>query len=358
MSRIEERYRFVLRLLPASYRQRWEEDMVAAFLESVASEDPDETELIADYGRPSWSEVASVVALALRLRLGNAGAPPRYLAWAQAIRLAALVWLLGNAVGASTGVGVHLWLFGKVPWLSVPADDTILQLRADRWQTALVLSGLIWVPAYLALLLADLRVAKVLVLIAVGTDAIVLTANAVRSNQFDAMSAANLVIMALQVLALAAFHRDSPPVAPRPWLVALPFGIAVEVGLAVLTRPTEPTDGLWWFDWPALYSVLIVGASIVHMGLGRFRRAPSWSHALALVAVVVLALRLVSLLDYRQLDFVEGYTAMMTLSLVEAGTLLAVGVPLALLAARALRNLPPEPANVAAWSSRSDRSLN
>jgi hypothetical protein len=35
MSRIEERYRFVLRLLPVSYRQRWEEDMVASFLESV-----------------------------------------------------------------------------------------------------------------------------------------------------------------------------------------------------------------------------------------------------------------------------------------------------------------------------------
>ena len=82
MSRLEQRYRLLLRtLLPASYRKVWEEDMVATFLESMDTDDAEAAEYLADYGRPSWSEVASVAALAIRLRLGAAGAPPRYVAW-------------------------------------------------------------------------------------------------------------------------------------------------------------------------------------------------------------------------------------------------------------------------------------
>ena len=49
--------------------------MVATFLESMASDDAEAAEYLADYGRPSWSEVASVAALAVRLRLGAADAP-------------------------------------------------------------------------------------------------------------------------------------------------------------------------------------------------------------------------------------------------------------------------------------------
>jgi hypothetical protein len=87
MSRLEQRYRLVLRvLLPAAYRKAWEEDMVATFLDSVDSDDAEAAEYVADYGRPSWSEVASVARLAARLRLGAAGAPPRYVAWGQAVR--------------------------------------------------------------------------------------------------------------------------------------------------------------------------------------------------------------------------------------------------------------------------------
>jgi hypothetical protein len=39
---LEQRYRRVLRLLPGYYRQRWEEDMVAAFLDSWTSGDPED----------------------------------------------------------------------------------------------------------------------------------------------------------------------------------------------------------------------------------------------------------------------------------------------------------------------------
>ena len=39
---LEQRYRRVLRVLPGYYRDKWEEDMVAAFLDSWMTGDPDE----------------------------------------------------------------------------------------------------------------------------------------------------------------------------------------------------------------------------------------------------------------------------------------------------------------------------
>lgn len=50
-------------MLPAYYRQEWEEDMVAAFLESMDSDDPETNEYNADHGRPSLAEIASVVCM-------------------------------------------------------------------------------------------------------------------------------------------------------------------------------------------------------------------------------------------------------------------------------------------------------
>ena len=75
---LEQRYRRVLRLLPGYYRDKWEEDMVAAFLDSWLTGDPDEDEAIhevrpAQPGRrsPAWPRLAA------RLYLGGRGAPRR-----------------------------------------------------------------------------------------------------------------------------------------------------------------------------------------------------------------------------------------------------------------------------------------
>jgi hypothetical protein len=120
---LEQRYRLVLRtLLPASYRRVWEEDMVATFLESMATENAEAAEYLADFGRPSWSEVASVAALAVRLRLGAADAPRRSGAWGEAVRLVALMGLLVHAA-ATIEAGSMLWLGGRVDWLSAPPGD-------------------------------------------------------------------------------------------------------------------------------------------------------------------------------------------------------------------------------------------
>ena len=48
---LEQRYRRVLRLLPRYYRDTWEEDMVAAFLDGWMTGDPDEDSVTMEYGR-------------------------------------------------------------------------------------------------------------------------------------------------------------------------------------------------------------------------------------------------------------------------------------------------------------------
>jgi len=46
VSVLEDRYRAVLRVLPASYRAVWEEEMVCTFLDSTRTGDPDDDEFL------------------------------------------------------------------------------------------------------------------------------------------------------------------------------------------------------------------------------------------------------------------------------------------------------------------------
>jgi hypothetical protein len=143
---------------------------------------------------------------------------------------------------------------------------------------------------------------------------------------------------------LAAFHHDAPPVPRRPWLVALGVAIAVLLGLSLLARPTTPWVLL---DWPGLYCLALVGAALAHLAgpaLRQKRRAPSWSLALALLAPAVFGLRVVSLLQYLTITPIGQRYALLVVGAVQALAVLAVGVPLARLAADMLRRLTPIPA--------------
>lgn len=51
MSRLEDRYRSVLLLLPGWYRAAWEEEMVATFLDTVATGDAEQDRYLADWER-------------------------------------------------------------------------------------------------------------------------------------------------------------------------------------------------------------------------------------------------------------------------------------------------------------------
>ena len=90
---LEQRYRRVLRLLPGYYRDKWEEDMVAAFLDSWMTGDPDEERSTMESTAPARQEIGQ------RGRPGRPavprrrGTPRRYFAWAQ-LRLALLAVVL------------------------------------------------------------------------------------------------------------------------------------------------------------------------------------------------------------------------------------------------------------------------
>ncbi len=336
MSVLETRYRRVLRVLPAAYRAEWEEEMVATFLASMATDDPDRAEYLDDYGRPSWAEVGSVLALALRLRLGGAGAPPRSVAWGQAIRLVTLMWLLGHAVLGVADQEFRLWLTGRLSWLPEPPPEW--GVVTDGWYRFQGLAGLIWVLAFVGLLLGHRRIAQVLAAVAT-VPILVATGNAVA----DLVDGAHppvlslLVILLLDVFSMVgmvAFHRDTPPPPPRPWYTALVTG--------ALVLP-------WFFavpvlDWPGLWAIAVVLMGVANLAgpaLGRGGRSPAWSHALAVAAGAMFTLRVVTLLEYLWARSPTWPPAgLVALGVVEALALAVVAVPLGVLASRALRAAP------------------
>ncbi|UQA91979.1 hypothetical protein [Streptomyces halobius] len=96
---LEARFRAVLRVLPAYYRQEREEEMVDTFLSDHEPLDEDTA-----LGRPGPREVAGVLVLAVRTRLAGPGAPARYVAYGHTARL---VGLFGVALlAASTAVSL------------------------------------------------------------------------------------------------------------------------------------------------------------------------------------------------------------------------------------------------------------
>ncbi len=174
LSPLEQRYRAWLRLLPAPYREVWQDDLVATFLDGA--EDIDEAGL-AD-AHPTWSEAGSVVALAVRLRLGAPGATPRAVALGAGLRLLALVGLLAPTILSFLYVDSVLWTSGRLPGVAVPLTDG--HLSSLDGATRLAQEALLLLP-----------------------------------------------VAAL----LAAFHRDAPPVRRTPWLAALVIGVVVEPAL-------------------------------------------------------------------------------------------------------------------------------
>jgi hypothetical protein len=347
VNRLEERYRVILRLLPAAYRRDWEDDMVAAFLDSMDSGDLDDAEYLADYGRPSLSEVASIVSLAVRLRLGGAETSPRTYAWGQAVRLATLMATLTNAVMVTAGIAVTLWLSGKITWLPTPASEWAFTPPTSIWHSAWNLAGYAWLPAYLALVFGHQRVAQAVALVAIVPPLITTVVEQTAGNApLSVAPWALRIVDVLVLIAMAAFHSGAPQVRRRPWLLALPVGVLLVPAPLFALQLSAPTLRL--LDWPGLSCAVVTAAMVVYLTV-RVARRPSgalpWTLAFNLLAAVVLALRIATLPDYHH----QGQrTALTTIASVEAVAVLAVGVPLAVLAVRALRRLPSIPARTQA----------
>lgn len=352
MSVLEERYRRVLGMLPASYRQEWEDEMVATFLASMDTDDRDEAEYRADFGRPGISEVASVAALAVKLRLGGHEAPPRSFLWGEAVRRVALVALLTNAAVITVMALRDLWVGGTIPWPPVPAllREPNYPPALDFWGRALWLCSLTSIGAYLALVFDQRQAARLLAGLALVPPVVRATVSVAESlgdgPPVEYYRLAMVIGSAVCVLALAAFHREAPPVRRGSWLLA--FGVAVAVGVlfeAVFLLQAMSRHIV--LDWMGAGCLVFIVAALVHLGnvfLGRCAPDSAWSLTLALVAVVALVQRAVSVLDYSLVDHPPGsYDALLAVASVEIALVLVVLVPLAVLTGRSLGRAPAMP---------------
>ncbi|WP_341251882.1 hypothetical protein [Euzebya pacifica] len=337
---LEARYRRLLRILPTAYRRQWEEEMVSTFLASMATDDPEEAEYLAYCGRPGWSERASVVALSVRLRLGGVDAPPQAFLWGEAVRRVALVVLLVNAVGATVMVAQQAWLAGLVPWPAVP-DHVVAAADGGRPLPLDVAEATAWMGAYASLVLGRWRTARVLAalaflpsIIGAATATVALLAGADSTPWLTvAMRWIALALMAVLLLGLAAFHEGVDRVPPRPWMLAfvvgLPATAVVQIGL--LAAPALPgpllVPSVVWSAW------LLVVVALTWTGRGS-TDVVGWTLTLAMLAVALLGMRVVSLLP--QLLSSTGGAATHPFQLVDVVVLSTVA---AVLVGRARREL-------------------
>jgi hypothetical protein len=297
---LERRYRRVLRLLPGWYRELWEEDMVAAFLDGWLTGDPEADEYISKAAGPEWAEVASVAGLAARLYLGGAGAPRRYFAWGQAIRRAVLTVMLVHATLALDVLVLTAWnrrLFG----LPAPPASLMTPSPGGAWPAVYYVVNIAWIVVFAALALGHYRAAR-----ALAALAIVPGLAALLQAQLTGIMPAPFGSWALWVLfnlvpvaAMTAFHRDAPPAAPWPWLLALPANYLLVVVPLLAIQATG--NSAWLPDFPGLCCLLVALACLAHAPRAWSRQADGsgvWSLTLTLLAAVAGAYRIITLSGY------------------------------------------------------------
>ncbi|MET7334098.1 hypothetical protein [Nonomuraea sp. NPDC005650] len=328
MSLLEQRYRSVLRLLPAFYRAEREEEMVAAFME-MYGDVPDDVN-----PRPSWGEVASVAALSVRLRLGAGRDRPRAFAWGEAVRLAALLGLAYQAVyGVLVAADVlHALSLGTTPFSGAPEPAELLMALRDLG------TALCAVVAFTAIMRARPRPAKVAALLGtiplLAHDAITLVApGPVGGGPW--METGRMLVTAAPVIALLlGFHRDvAPP--RRPWWLTLAPPAAgltmlawAEVWLALRLYESEWLAMWLDLDGTAIAALVVGSAFAVARG-----PAPSVALGLSIAGLLLLLSRLGLLID------LQG-SAIGDVTTVVATQCLLLTVVTGALAAAGLRSLP------------------
>jgi hypothetical protein len=297
---LERRYRRVLRLLPGWYRKRWEQDMIAAFLDSWLTGDPEDDEYISWAAGPSWAEVASVAGLAIRLHLGGPGTPRRY-AWGHALRRAVLAVLLVHAVLAVNVLVLLVWSRRLAGWLHVLPASLMVVSPGSVWPAVYYLVSVAWIVIFGSLALGHYRLARVL-----GALAIVPNLVALLQAQLTGIMPAPFgpwafwVLLDLApVLAMTAFHAGAPPAARRPWLLALPAGYVLVYGPLLALQAAG--NSAWLPDFSGLCCVLVSLACLAHAPSAWSRHAAGtglWSLTLVLLAAVAGAYRIATLTDY------------------------------------------------------------
>jgi hypothetical protein len=309
---LETRYRRVLRLLPPGYRAVWEDDMVGSLLDARGVDGTDtEAAVLAGLGTPGPAEVLSVLWLAVRARLGVFGATPRQLVWGEAARKLALVGLL---VAAADVLARALWDVAVLHHLPQAQFSTLANpdwLLTGPWHRLLGTAPLLWVPAFVALVLGRRRVATGLAVLAVLPEVVRTLLDISGFPGQTPSQLGYLVARVLPVVALIAFHERAPAPRRRPWLMALAVATAVlSLPAALLVRGSGPLPPPTWaqlifLDWAGVCALAAVTVTVVHLLARRRGRpfgSPGWTLALAVVAAVALLQRALSLADYVRLS--------------------------------------------------------
>ncbi|HXL88197.1 MAG TPA: hypothetical protein VN969_04320 [Streptosporangiaceae bacterium] len=334
---LEQRYRRVLRLLPGYYREKWEEDMVAAFLDSWMTGDPDEDSVTMEFDRPSRREMASVAGLAARLYLGGVSAPRRYFAWGQAVRGTVLAVLLLQAILSIDQLVYLAWWRGLIGWL--PAPPVILPAANNIWTVVWYAVYCTWIMIFIVLVLGHYRAAQAAAVLVIVPDLVAVLQAQLAGNlpsRFGPWAYWILLNLA-PVLAMSAFHRDAPPVARRAWLLALPAGfLLVSVPLLAVQMTAHFA---WMLDTPGQCCLLVALACLAHTPRARSSRPGTgvWSLTLTLTAALAGLYRIATLGDYLHDPHLVKVSLAELLILVAAAALVAPD------AARTQAAIPAQP---------------
>ncbi|HEY1619945.1 MAG TPA: hypothetical protein VGG25_20140 [Streptosporangiaceae bacterium] len=296
---LEQRYRRLLRLLPGWYREQWERDMVAAFLDSRLTGDPALDEHLSSAARPSGPEVASVAVLAVRLHLAGQATPRRH-TWGQSLRRAVCAVVLVHAVLA-VNVLAFLWSRRLVGWLPAPPGSPVTAAPGGAWDWAYFLVSAAWIVIFVTLACGRYRTARVLAALAIVPNLVALLQAQLTGIMPAPFGSWAFWVLAdlVPVLAMTAFRGDARPGVPGLWLLALPAGYLLVYGALWALLATG--SSAWLPDFAGLCCVLVSLACLAHAPLAWSRRAAStgpWSLALVLLAAIAGAYRIISLTGY------------------------------------------------------------
>lgn len=300
---LEARYRAVLRLLPAYYRREREEEMVETYLWDLDRDTQDQS-------RPTAGEVASIAALAVRSRLGAAGAPRRYALFGSGARLFALSAVLLLAASAVVQPVLQLtWTFTRGGterhvFLSGFTGHGVVGGTVAAAQWVLPLG---WTVAYFALLHDRRRLARIGALVAalpsLWLPAGSLVGATVVTQPWFVVA---LVLLAwLPALALcAAHHRDAPPARLPAGTSGLVFMAACVLTGASLVLPPYGSDLVW-----APVNCFVVGGVcwLLRHARRRDEAAPGGALALAVLGLLLLAVRVTTLYSWLGVPLPAGY---------------------------------------------------
>ncbi len=344
-SNLERRYRRVLRLLPGWYRQQWEQDMVAAFLDGWLTGDPDADEYISKAAGPGWAETASVAGLAVRLYLSGGGIARGHFAWGQAARNAVLAVLLVHAARGLAALTFLAWSRHWIGWIPAPTWNMVNASRPGIWTVGGYVIDYAWIVAFLTLVLRYYRIAQMIAALVTILDLVWVLQHEIAGTlplPFGQWAYWVLLDLGL-VLAMTAFHQGPPSATRRPWLLAL---LAMYLLVWVPLLALQVTGNAAWVpDFSGLCCILVAVACLAHTPWIRSRPGSGvWSLTLALLAAVAAADRLVSLNDYLHDPHLITVSLAELLILVVAAALVAPDAA----RARTATAPPPYPRTIAA----------